>query len=95
MLLLAILIGILAGFFASSHPDGFKRVSQDLKIGHKAASSPAVFIDYQLPAFPFPALSTAIAGIFGVILIFFVFRSIARVRLIGEIIKKLLNFRRQ
>ena len=93
VILLAIVVAVLAGLFASRHPDGLEKVSSDLKIDRRVASNPGVIANYHLPAVPFPPLSAAIAGIFGVILIFFVFRSISNVRHIADLLKKLLNLR--
>jgi hypothetical protein len=91
--MLAAIVAIFAGLFASLNPDGLEKVMGILKFGAKAKSTSGVFIDYQLPMFPYPALSKALAGIFGIIVIFFIFKSIARVRYLGELLKKLLNIR--
>lgn len=93
VVLISIAVALLAGFFASSHPDGLEKVAGNLKFEEKSKGTPGVFIDYQLPSFPFPALSSAIAGIIGIILIFFIFKSIAKVKLIGDLLKILLNMR--
>lgn len=91
VILLAVAIAIFAGIFASLSPDGLEKVASTLGFEKKAASSPAVFIDYQLPSFPHPAFSTALAGIIGIIIIIFVFKSISKAKHIGEAIKKLLK----
>lgn len=91
MILISIAVAILAGFFASSHPDGLEKVAGGLKFEEKAKDTPGVFINYQLPMLPYPALSTALAGITGLIIIFFIFKSIARMKYLGDFLKKLLN----
>jgi hypothetical protein len=93
IVLIAIALAIFAAFLASSHPDGLEKVAASLGFGGKATGTPGVFVDYQLPMFPLPALSSALAGIIGIIIIFFIFRSIARVRHLGELLKKLLKLR--
>jgi len=71
ILLSAIVIAILAGFFSSSLPDGLEKVLGSS--GQKAYSFATV--------------------IFGIILIYFIFRSIAKVKHIGDLLKKLMNMR--
>jgi hypothetical protein len=93
VILISIAVAILAGFFASSHPDGLEKVAGGLKFEEKVKDTPGVFIDYQLPMLSYPALSTALAGITGLIIIFFIFKSIARMKYLGEFLKKLLNIR--
>ena len=93
ILVSAFLIAVLAGFYASSHHDGLEKVAKTLGFENKAKSSPGIFIDYQLPAFPTGAISTIIAGIFGIILIIYIFRSLSKVEYIGKVIKKLLNIK--
>ena len=93
VILIAIAVAILAGFFASSHPDGLEKVAGNLKFEERTKTTPGVFFDYQFPMLPYPALSTALAGIIGLIIIFFIFKSIARMKYLGELLKKLLNLR--
>ena len=93
VILISIAVAILAGFFASSHPDGLEKVAGGLKFEERTKATPGVFIDYQLPMLPYSALSTALAGIIGLIIIFFIFKSIARMKYLGEFLKKLLNLR--
>ena len=89
------IVAILAGFFASTYPDGLEKVAKNLGFEKKVSSSPAVFIDYQLPAFPYPVLSSILAGIIGIIIIVFIFKSISNARHIGEFLKKLLNMEKR
>jgi PDGLE domain len=68
-----LLSGFLAGFvsyYASSHPDGLEKVAIDLGFIDKAKDSPAgssPFADYTVSFLGDARLSTAIAGITGVI----------------------------
>ncbi len=93
MILIAIAVAILAGFFASSNPDGLEKVAENLGFERKASATPGTFVDYTVSFITHPSFSTAVAGIVGVILIYFIFRSIARAKFIGELLKKLLNIR--
>jgi cobalt/nickel transport protein len=91
VVLLAIIIAIFAGFFASSHPDGLEKVAGNLKFEQKASSTPGIFVDYTVSFIKHPTFSTMIAGLFGIVLIYFIFKSIARSKHIAELIKKLLR----
>ena len=91
VLLAAVIVAILAGLFASNYPDGLEKVAKNLGFVKKVSSSPAIFIDYQLPAFPYPVLSSILAGIIGIIIIVFIFKSISNARHIGEFIRKLMK----
>jgi cobalt/nickel transport protein len=73
----ALLIAVLLSPFASSHPDGLDRVSQDLKFGHKAATDApahklpfaAIFNEYSLKGAP-SSLATPLAGLVGTLVTF-------------------------
>lgn len=73
----ALLIAVLLSPFASSHPDGLDRVSQDLKFDHRAAGDPparklpfaAVFNEYSLKGAP-NGLATPLAGLIGTLVTF-------------------------
>lgn len=93
MILIAIAIAILAGFLASNRPDGLEKVAGNLGFERKTGPTPGAFVDYTVSAITHPSFSTAIAGLMGIIIIFFIFRSIARAKFIGELLKKLLNIR--
>lgn len=68
-----LLSGFLAGFvsyYASSHPDGLEKVAIDLGFIDSAKDSPTItspFADYTVSFLGDARLSTAIAGITGVI----------------------------
>lgn len=93
LIAIAILIAVLAGFFTSKHPDGLIKVARTMGFDRKSVSSPAIYVDQQLHAIPGGAVTAAVSGIFGIILILFIFRSISKANYIGDIIKKLLNLR--
>jgi hypothetical protein len=67
VLFLSILTAALAAFFASSHPDGLEKVIGKGLAGH------SLMTDYTIPFISHPTLSTTLAGICGVIIIFTLF----------------------
>ena len=73
LLFIALLLVLLASFFASTNPDGLDKVAHKLGFMNSAHETPSVFIDYNFPFAIDPALSTALAGIIGVILLFAIF----------------------
>jgi len=91
IIIISIVVVVLAGLLASTLPDGLEKVAKSLGFDKKAAGSPAVFIDHILPAFPYPTFSIIIGGLIGIIIIIFIFKSIAKVRYLGELLRKLLN----
>ncbi len=91
VIFIAVVVAIFAGFYASSRPDGLEKVAGNLKFEEKAKPATGVFIDYTVSFITHPSFSTVIAGIFGIIIIYFLFRSIARVKYIGELIKRLFS----
>ena len=91
IILVSLAVVILAGLFASSHPDWLQKVSGDLKLADKAATTPGIFVNYTVSIIHHPAFSRVLAGIIGILIIIFIFRSIARVKYIGEKLKKLLK----
>jgi ABC-type Fe3+ transport system permease subunit len=93
IILISIAVAVLAGFFASSHPDGLEKVAGNLKFEEKARSTPGVLANYAVSSITHPAFSTALAGIVGIIMILFIFRSISRSQRIIEIIRSILKLR--
>jgi len=69
--LLAALALVLLSPLASSFPDGLERVAEDLEFIDRA-QSPAyeALPDYTVPGLSSPALSTVVAGIVGVAVVF-------------------------
>jgi hypothetical protein len=72
--IVAVIIAIAAGFFASSSPDGLERVAKDLKVDHRVIAAPGIISDYTMSILNVPGYSTAVTGIFGIIIVFFLFR---------------------
>lgn len=78
-LILAIVVGVMAVFFASASPDGLERVAEDAGfLG--AAQGPLFNIapDYVLPGINSEALAAVLAVVLGVLLLFAVGYGIAR-----------------
>lgn len=77
--IVALVVGIMAVFFASPHPDGLERVAED-KGFLDAAQGPAfnVLPDYLVPGIPNETLAALIAVILGTLLLFAVGYGIAR-----------------
>lgn len=77
--IVALIVGIMAVFFASSQPDGLERVAED-KGFLDAAQGPAFYVlpDYVVPGIPNETLASLIAVILGILLLFVVGYGIAR-----------------
>ncbi len=73
IIFLAVAVAILAAFFASANPDGLDHVAETLGFGGKAAASTAIMADYKVPFIPHACVSTALAGVTGVLLTFGIF----------------------
>jgi cobalt/nickel transport protein len=69
-LIVAILIALLASFFASSNPDGFERTIEVLwpDFNHESHETPMP--DYTIPFIGETPFSSTIAGIIGIIIVF-------------------------
>lgn len=78
VLLLSTLTAALAAFFASSHPDGLEKVAEKLGFMGKGLARHSLMTDYMIPFISHPTLSTTLAGICGVIIIFTLFWGFAR-----------------
>jgi hypothetical protein len=87
----AIVIAIAAGFFASTNPDGLEKVAKDLKIDNKILSTPGVMADYTLSIMNVPAYSTAVSGICGILIVFFLFKFVSRGNKLMDSIKEILK----
>lgn len=75
------LIALLAFFnslLASPHPDGLERVAEDLGFIEDAKESFAIFGDYALP-FGNQLISTGLAGIFGVLVTYFLLSGLGKI----------------
>ncbi len=73
--LLALAVVILAAFFASKHPDGLDKTAKVLGFSDAAFQKGTVMSGYSLPFFEHGALTKAVAGMAGVIVVFLVFGS--------------------
>lgn len=91
ILFLAIVIAIAAGFFASTNPDGLEKVAKDLKFDKGVLATPAVAVDYTRSIMNVPVYSTAVTGIFGILIVFFLYRFISRGNKITDSIKEILK----
>lgn len=69
----SILVAILASFFASANPDGLEKVAEVLGFGGSAIESTSIMTDYTMPGIKSEVLSTALAGITGILLVFGLF----------------------
>lgn len=78
-IVLALIVGVLAAFFASPSPDGLERVAEDSGF-LSAAQGPAFQIapDYVLPGVTSQALASVLAILLGTLLVFAVGYGIAR-----------------
>jgi len=88
--LAALAIAALAGFYASSDPDGLEKVTSTLRLIKKAVVSPRIFSGRLSELFA-PPYSNILAAVFGVILIIFIFRSLSKARHIAEFVRSLID----
>jgi len=95
VILISIAVAVLAGFFASSHPDGLEKVAGGLKFEEKSKSTPGIFVDYTVSVITHPAFSAALAGIIGILLILFIFRSIAFLRRIVLVLFRIIKLEKK
>lgn len=79
ILLLAGVIAALAAFFASANPDGLEKVAENLGFIDKGLAGSSLMTDYAMPFISQPGLSTAVAGIAGILLTFGLFWGLARI----------------
>ena len=73
LLLAAVLIAVIVAPFASAWPDGLERVASTLGFEHHALPAPLVpapLPDYSLPGLANARVSTAAAGVLGLLLVF-------------------------
>jgi cobalt/nickel transport protein len=64
------LITLFASFLASSHPDALESVAIKYKFDEKAAETKSFFTDYSLSFIGNEFLSTLLAGIIGIVLLY-------------------------
>ncbi|MFA6548618.1 MAG: PDGLE domain-containing protein, partial [Candidatus Margulisiibacteriota bacterium] len=66
-------IAVLAAFFASTHPDGLDFVSERFNFAEKGQAHTAPLADYSVNFLPAGSISTSIAGIAGVLIVWLLF----------------------
>lgn len=71
--LFVLAVTVLASFFASADPDGLEKVAGDLGFVEKARERDAIMTDYNMAIVPDSGVSTASAGIGGVLITLSVF----------------------
>jgi hypothetical protein len=91
LILSAIALAICAGLFASANPDGLEKVSRVLKFAHRSKINPGLFTHYMVYEIKHPTLSAVLAGIFGIILIIFVFHSIIHLKHLIDLLLRLMK----
>ncbi len=70
---IAIIIAIMAAFFASTHPDGLDFVAEKFGFSEKGQGHQAPMPDYNLRFLPEGGVSTSLAGIAGIVIILGIF----------------------
>lgn len=73
LFIITLFIAVAAAFFASTHPDGLDKTAEKLGFAHKGIEHKTLMTGYSIPLLPEGGLSTAIAGIAGVLIILGVF----------------------
>ena len=72
-LAMAALVVIVLAPLASSDPDGMERVGEDVGFNQRAEDAPySIIPDYTFPGIDDPAVSTIVAGLVGVAIVFLV-----------------------
>jgi hypothetical protein len=64
------LIAVLAAFWASANPDGLDKVSESLGFAARVIERHSLMTDYALPFLPAGPVSTAAAGMIGILIVF-------------------------
>jgi len=77
-LLFSLLIVVLASLFASKAPDGLDKTSELLGFATKSIENKSFMTDYSISFIKLDSVSTALAGIAGVILIVLIFVTISK-----------------
>jgi uncharacterized membrane protein YuzA (DUF378 family) len=70
-----VLITLFASLFASSHPDALERVAINFGFDERAKEASSVFTDYAFPFINNEAVSTFLAGIAGLILLYLLYKA--------------------
>ena len=80
----AVIIAILAAFFASAHPDGLDFVAEKFGFAEKGQGHQAPMPDYSLKFLPEGSVSTSLAGIAGILIVLAIFWLAAYILKKGE-----------
>jgi hypothetical protein len=70
LLLLSASIAGLAALWASTHPDGLDKVAETFGFANKAVEHQTLMTGYAIPFLPAGPISTAAAGMIGVLVVF-------------------------
>jgi hypothetical protein len=85
---LAVALAILAGLISSTEPDALEKLIKALKLAHRTGFSVEPFVNYGVNAINHPTFPAVLLGIFGVLLIIFVFHSILHLKhVVGLLIR--------
>ena len=76
VILFSIIVAVFASFFASSHPDGLEKVAETLGFIGKGRAFSSFFTDYSVSFISIEGISTTIAGIMGILLMYGIFKGI-------------------
>jgi hypothetical protein len=76
-IIIPVIVALGASLFASAHPDALERISEDFGFASLAKQNPSFFEDYQVAFINNDFLSTFVAAIFGLVLIFVFYKAIA------------------
>ena len=76
VILFSIIIAVFASFFASGHPDGLEKVAEILGFIEKGKGFSSLFTDYSVSFISIEGISTAVAGIIGILLMYGAFKGI-------------------
>lgn len=70
IIFLAGFIAVLAAFWASTHPDGLDKVAETFSFAGTAVEHQTLMTGYSLPFLPAGPISTAAAGLIGVLVVY-------------------------
>jgi hypothetical protein len=74
---LPVIVMGFASFFASSHPDTLEFIADVFSFGNKAKETSTLIADYSISFLPQGPISTFLAGLIGIALIYILYKAIA------------------
>jgi hypothetical protein len=77
LIIVPALITLFASLFASSHPDALERVAINFGFDEKAKEAASVFTDYTVSFINNETVSTFLAGIAGLVLLYALYKAAA------------------